>query len=343
MPKISVIIPVYKVEQYLRQCLDSVIAQTFKDIEIICVDDGSPDNCPQILEEYAANDFRIRVIHKENGGLSSARNAALPYVTGKYILFVDSDDWIEPDLLEKTVAKSEETNADMTLFFYEHPYMASQKIFNNIERIIAEHSCFDIEEISFCDCSQIVHSPTAWSKLWKADFIKNHKLIFPEGLWHEDIPFQWEALLHNPILAVVPERFYHYRYNPVSVSENKSFSIGQYILGIEKVIYSKTLAAGLYSGKWKELFLYQKLVRLQGAMKRIEARYNEQMLQDIHESIGDDEWEYLSQSKNLPIRVKDFYRELDGSIAAKLRNMLIWNPAIRIRDTLRLAIAKIRK
>ena len=94
-PIISVIVPVYKVENYIRRCLDSLVAQTYRHLEILLVDDGSPDSSGAICEEYAEKDSRIKVIHKENGGLSSARNAALDVATGDYIAFVDSDDWID--------------------------------------------------------------------------------------------------------------------------------------------------------------------------------------------------------------------------------------------------------
>src|SRR5215469_13757361 len=109
-PIISIIIPVYNVEPYLRQCLDSVVNQTMRDIQIICVNDGSPDNSRAILQEYANRDSRIEIIDKPNGGQSSARNAAYPHIRGKYTLFVDSDDWIERDLCEKTYRKAEETD-----------------------------------------------------------------------------------------------------------------------------------------------------------------------------------------------------------------------------------------
>lgn len=97
----SIIVPIYKVEKYLHKCVNSLVNQTYKDIEIVLVDDGSPDNCPQICDEYAAKDKRINVIHKKNGGLSDARNVGLENCTGKYILFVDSDDYIELDACEK--------------------------------------------------------------------------------------------------------------------------------------------------------------------------------------------------------------------------------------------------
>jgi glycosyltransferase involved in cell wall biosynthesis len=115
MPKISVIIPVYKVEEYLRKCLDSVLAQTFQDYELILVDDGSPDNCGKICDEYALKDSRIRVIHKQNGGLSDARNAAMDIITGEYISFIDSDDYVLPTHLEELYSALIETDSDLAI------------------------------------------------------------------------------------------------------------------------------------------------------------------------------------------------------------------------------------
>ena len=113
--KISVIVPVYKVEKYLHKCVDSIINQTYQNLEIILVDDGSPDNCGAICDEYAAKDSRVRVIHKENGGVSSARNAGLDICTGDYIGFADSDDWIEPDMYEILLSILDQTRSDMSI------------------------------------------------------------------------------------------------------------------------------------------------------------------------------------------------------------------------------------
>lgn len=110
---ISVIIPVYKVEPYLRKCVDSVLAQTYTNLEVILVDDGSSDNCPAICDEYAVKDSRIKVIHQKNAGVSAARNAGLDAATGTYIGFVDSDDWIEPDMYETMVRTLQKTNSDI--------------------------------------------------------------------------------------------------------------------------------------------------------------------------------------------------------------------------------------
>ena len=112
--KISIIVPVYKVEKYLDKCVNSIVGQTYKNLEIILVDDGSPDNCPAMCDEWAQKDSRIKVIHKKNGGLSSARNAGLDACTGDYIGFVDSDDWIEPDMYEYLLNIGMKNNADVS-------------------------------------------------------------------------------------------------------------------------------------------------------------------------------------------------------------------------------------
>ncbi len=115
MPCISVIVPVYKVEKYLRRCVDSILSQSFTDFELLLTDDGSPDNCPAICDNYAAKDSRVRVIHKENGGLSSARNAALNICEGKYICFVDSDDYISPDMFEKLLSAAKNNDCEVAI------------------------------------------------------------------------------------------------------------------------------------------------------------------------------------------------------------------------------------
>lgn len=132
MPKVSIIMPVYNVEKYICDSIDSVLAQTYKDYELIIVDDGSPDSSPKICDDYADKYDNIYVIHKKNGGLSSARNVGVENAKGKYILFVDSDDTIQSDLLEKIVPKAEETGADVTIFgihtyVYRHGEMVSEK------------------------------------------------------------------------------------------------------------------------------------------------------------------------------------------------------------------------
>lgn len=115
MPEVSIIVPVYKVEPYLNKCVDSILAQTFTDFECILVDDGSPDSCGKICDEYVQKDSRVKVIHQENQGLSAARNSGLDMASGAWIVFVDSDDWIEPDAVEVLYRAALQNDADMAV------------------------------------------------------------------------------------------------------------------------------------------------------------------------------------------------------------------------------------
>lgn len=127
MPEVSVVVPIYNVAEYLPKCIESILAQTYPDYELILVNDGSKDNSPEIAEEYAKKDPRIKVIHKPNGGLSDARNEGMKYATGKYVSFIDSDDFIEPDMLEKCVNAMHADDADMVIFDYYQYYQATGK------------------------------------------------------------------------------------------------------------------------------------------------------------------------------------------------------------------------
>lgn len=118
IPKISVICPVYKAEKYLHRCVDSILAQTFTDFELLLIDDGSPDRSGEICDEYAAKDSRVRVFHKENGGVSSARQCGIDNMTGEYSIHSDPDDWVEPTMLEELYKKAKEDNADMVICDY---------------------------------------------------------------------------------------------------------------------------------------------------------------------------------------------------------------------------------
>ena len=128
-PEVSVIVPVYRVEKWLPQCLDSLTAQTLQETEIILIDDGSPDGCGALCDEYAKKDARIRVIHQENRGLSLARNAGLDAARGRYIMFADSDDWVEPDFCETPFRLAEETGADLVLFRHRRHEKDRQSVF----------------------------------------------------------------------------------------------------------------------------------------------------------------------------------------------------------------------
>ncbi|MCQ2361421.1 MAG: glycosyltransferase family 2 protein [Acidaminococcaceae bacterium] len=201
MSLVSVIIPVYKVEKYLRCCVDSVLNSTYQDLEIILVDDGSPDRCPQICDEYAERDMRIKVIHKENGGLSSARNAGLDIAKGDFIMFVDSDDWIDKETITTSVMTAKEHDADIVWFGIK----IHQKGKAIIKALSNNMSFNDIVNYLLADnfyCS-------VWDKLYKNIVWK--ELRFPEGLLFEDAYVMPNILTNEFEIITINECFYNYR------------------------------------------------------------------------------------------------------------------------------------
>lgn len=205
---ISVIVPVYNVEKYLSQCIESVQNQTFKDWELILVDDGSPDNCGKICDEYANKDNRIRVIHKENGGLSSARNAGLDAATGEYITYLDSDDYIAVDMLEKMLDIAIKTNADMVKCGF------NEFNINSVKRTV-NFSKQEILENDVNGCSllhlyfQNVLYIVAWNAIYKRDLAV--KVRFPEGLINEDNYSAGLYLYYAKKIVCMNEALYYYR------------------------------------------------------------------------------------------------------------------------------------
>lgn len=207
-PLISVIIPVYKVEEYLDECIESVVNQTYKNLEIILVDDGSPDNCPAICDVWAKKDGRINVIHKENGGLSSARNAGLKTADGEYILFFDSDDFVKSDIVEFLFNLSERYGADVAKcgfsFYYDedriydNPYTEGERELNTAERI-KELVVYGYEG-------------SVWNKLYKSSVIKD-MLFMPEDGCSEDIMFNYRLYkkAEKIVCCDVPKYFYRIR------------------------------------------------------------------------------------------------------------------------------------
>ena len=208
MYKVSIIIPVYNVEQYLAQCLDSVINQTYKNIEIICVNDCSLDNSFKILDEYSKNDKRIKIINRENnGGLSAARNTGLDNASGKYIYFLDSDDWIDLDYIEKMLNAAIKNEVEVVL----NTNIIEHKL-NQIEQQFAEHNTQNFIKDTFLDAKFCVWNIiwNSWAYLWKKSFLDKIKVRFPEGYINEDMYFQAITLINLDKIYVIRNSSYHY-------------------------------------------------------------------------------------------------------------------------------------
>lgn len=211
---VSVIVCIYKVEKYLRKCLDSIVNQTYLNLEIILIDDGSPDNCPQIIDDYAAQDSRIRVIHKKNGGVSDAKNTGLSAATGDLIIFVDSDDYISPDMYTKMVRSLEDSQSDMVICGYSivsHEGNLTDYIHNNPLRRL----CRD-EFMAMLLLGEI--GGFSWNKLCRSEIY--HNVHFPVGQSFQDLHQSSRLFSTCETIFILNECLYFYRTNPQSVTQS---------------------------------------------------------------------------------------------------------------------------
>lgn len=250
MPKISVILPVYNVEKYLEKCLDSILNQTFDDFELICIDDGSTDTSLSILEKYINIDNRITIIIQKNQGAGAARNKGIDIAKGKYLSFLDADDYIESTMLQKMYEQCEHNNAQIGIckaYFYDN---ASSEIkpctFSVRADEIPDKKCFSSEEI----ISSPFHALMgwAWDKLYLKEFVLNHKLRFQEQRTTNDMYFVFMSLLYAKKITIIDDYLYYQRRNvsnSLSSTRYKSWECFYYALikikeeMEEKALYSR--------------------------------------------------------------------------------------------------------
>lgn len=218
MSLVSIIVPVYKVEQYLEECVESIRRQSYGNIEIILVDDGSPDKCGEMCDQYADKDERIRVIHKANGGLGDARNTGVKQARGDYILFVDSDDYINENLVEKTVSIAEDTKADIVIFDYATVEPGSGRSDRFSADICADQVICPREhpELIKSSCSAI-------NKLYRRDFWITAGLEFPVGRYYEDLGTIPKLLAVAGRVIYKKEILYYYRMRDGSIMHSSDF------------------------------------------------------------------------------------------------------------------------
>lgn len=205
LPLISVIVPVYKVEAYLNRCISSITQQTYTNLEIILVNDGSPDRCPAMCDAWAEKDHRIRVIHKENSGLSDARNAGMAAATGEYIGFVDSDDWIDPDMYCFLCEKMERTESDIAACGVEMAWEDGTPP----RQLTKVGSCvLEAEEAMRAVIEESWIKAPVWYKLYRAELVRD--IPFPVGKCHEDVFWTYQAVGRAKRVAVFDAPCYHY-------------------------------------------------------------------------------------------------------------------------------------
>ncbi len=283
MPAISIIIPMYNVEKYLKRCLDSVQNQTFTDWQAICVDDGSPDNSGKIAEEYAARDKRFIVVHKENGGLSDARNAGMKYAKGEYIMYLDSDDFIHPQTMEIAYAMATRDGADIVSFTYDRIYrprlMVMHKLGMNTDNVrpwgvgkrynikkiesrttddIFEYATERTHNVGNKNRRWLIKHCQVWKNMYRKSLIENTPFI--KGILFEDFPWWSAIMLKKPRVTIINLPLYYYLPN-----------FGGIVLSAKQLRIMQSLCTGISAAyklyidyadeyqmkKWTENFLWR--------------------------------------------------------------------------------------
>ncbi len=281
-PKISIIIPMYNVEKYLRRCLDSVQNQTFSDFQAICVDDGSPDNSGQIAEEYAARDNRFIVVHKENGGLSDARNAGMPYATGEYIMYLDSDDFIHSQTMEIAYAMARRDKADIVAYTYDRIYRPQLMVYHKLGlntdnvRPLGIRKKYNVAKIKsrvtdgvFEYATERAHNKfnknrkwlikhcQVWKNMYRRELIADTPFI--KGILFEDFPWWSEVMLKNPRVSIINLPLYYYipNFGGIVLSAKQLRIMQSLCTGISHAysVYKKS-ATDYQMKKWQEQFMW---------------------------------------------------------------------------------------
>ena len=224
-PMISVIVPVYRVEPYLARCLDSIINQSYRHLEIILVDDGSPDNCGAICDDYASRDARIRVIHQKNGGPSAARNAGLDIVTGDYIVFIDSDDYIAAGMMEGLVNEIQKESSDIVIFDY---FVEKKDEVYSVKTIDSIKSLEKMQEMILMDS----YTSFVWNKIYRASLFDNVRMCLRK---FEDLMVMPHLFLKARKIIYLPVPYYYYNHandtaltSTVNAANNKLNAISKY-------------------------------------------------------------------------------------------------------------------
>lgn len=313
MVKVSVVLPVYNVEPYLRDCMDSIVNQTLTDTEIICVNDGSPDNSLDILKEYASRDERITVIDQENGGHAVATNRGIDMATGDYLFLMDSDDVLDLRALELTYEKAIEKEVDFVLFkainyddendrYYETEVYSMDKIAAVVGEKVFDYN--DIKELMF---EAIV---TPWSKLFKREFIMENNIRFPEGLIFEDNVFFYEALLKAKRIYFLKEFLFIRRWYPKSSTMNGDL---RFLNSID--VANLTIDVFKENGEFENYrhYLYDKKIntiyyRFRHVKDEFKEVFFQEMKKDMIKLMDDENWDSFINSINY--RNKKFFEQV---------------------------------
>ncbi|WP_353067119.1 glycosyltransferase family 2 protein [Arcanobacterium hippocoleae] len=237
-PLVSVLVPCYNTEKYLKECIDSILSQSLTNIEIICINDGSTDTTQQILEEYAKQDSRLTVINKENSGYGAAMNCGLAAAKGEYIAILESDDFMEPDALTILTNAARQTNTPVVKanFYF---YWSAPKAFNQLNSLIHRNTPHVVKPLEYP--ALFWYMPSIWSAIYRRDFLVKNEIRFLEtpGASYQDVSFTFKVWACAEKVSLLPNAFVHYRQdneNSSIHSAGKVFAVAKEFAEIERFI-----------------------------------------------------------------------------------------------------------
>ena len=281
--KVSVVVPIYGVEKYLRQSLDAMVAQTLQDMEFILVDDGSPDKCPEICDEYAARDKRFRVIHQKNGGMGNAYNNGIAAAVGEYIGMAEPDDWMEPDMYELLYAQAKKFDADLVKcpFFYYNSFTNPKDHIDknlSLEKWAPENKVFSIyeyPEILLCHSS-------VWASLFRSKIIKTIRFSETRGASYQDFPFMIEGFVKSPRIVTVHKHLIHYRQEPGNMSSITRTDARCMLMVTQCEIARDILEKYHALDKLQSEFYLAAFIANKGLFSRIQSQYKKKYFDLLH-------------------------------------------------------------
>ncbi|MDD6286393.1 glycosyltransferase family 2 protein [Candidatus Methanosphaera massiliense] len=339
MVKVSVVIPVYNVEEYLRECLDTIVNQTLKDIEIICVNDGSTDKSLDILKEYADKDDRMTVLSQENCGHAVATNRGIDLAKGEYLFLMDSDDMLKLNALEDTYNIAQQKNVDFVLFRAlnyndkeDKTYKAENYSMNRLARKVGDNifNYKDIGDLIF----KITVTP--WSKLYKRDFIEENHVRFPEGLVFDDNVFFWKALFSAERIYFYKEYLFMRRWYPTSstTAGNQHFIDSIAIYNLVWDVFKEYDLFGKYKVTLYNNKMFLAYMRFSKIKEEFKEDYYNTMREDFMKIFNDKEL-YRDMMKNIEPKYKKMFELVlisdtsEEFILSKeycqMKNSLSWN------------------
>ena len=290
-PKVSIVVPIYNVERYLNECVDSILNQSLKEIEVILVDDGSPDNCGKIVDEYAKKDSRVVAIHQKNSGYSAAVNRGIDKARGEYIGIIESDDFIEPDMYESLYKDAKKNKTDITkgLFYFYNPTLEPKeqnKVYENpcgIDLRKAPDGAFHVT-----DWPRIIgfHS-SIWSSIYRADFVKKIKIPETAGASYQDFPFMMEVMCSAKRISVVKKPFVHWRNEPKQGNSTSARGEKLLLMGKNTETGLKIVKDSGYYEDLKEPFYAHALWTNIGFFYRIKKQYKKQYYDHLRRIFAD--------------------------------------------------------